>query len=240
MADYAVDGTDIGDVGAPATMEAPNELRPAVFDKTTRHIASIEQALTVQSLATSDPSDIDYIPDDVVEEILPGYRDRTKHDSALRLYIKGEHTLAEIGRSVGVPLRTVARWVDEGGWTRLLERVAATLRADERARLSIIRVANREKMMREQLDIGAAINSQARGMLDGELTPGQLKMAAEAAKLGSDMSNRALGIGESGDVDGGGKSAAAPSTISLVNIFKDGTPMVEPRPQVVVEVPAST
>lgn len=239
MAEVAFDGTDIGDVGAPASMDAPAVLAPATFDKETRHVVGIERALSADRLV-DDRHDADYVPDEIVEEVLPGYRSVYKRDSALRLYIKGEQTLSEIARAVDVPLRTVARWVSDGGWTKLLEQIAATLRRDEKARLAIIRVKNREKTMKEQLDIGAAINEQAKGLLDGELSPGQLKLAAEAAKLGSDMSNRALGIGESGDVDGDSKSAPQSATISLVNIFKDGTPQVEPRPAAVVGVQAST
>jgi len=232
----ASDGTPIGVVASAPNGSADDvTYAPAEFDDRTGYVRRIERAMAAGKALDLTDKNEPQIPDSVVDTLLPGYRDSAKREKALAMYVTGDYSLHDVAQKIGVPDRTVAKWAEVGDWIRFQEQITETLKRHERVRLTAIRVQNRERLMKEQLELGGAINKKAKQQLkdDVELTPGQLKMAAEAAKLGSDMTNRALGIGESGNVDGEKKKEST-ATVSLVNIFKTGgIPEVESRGEVI-------
>lgn len=244
MVDAAADGTNIGAVAdEPSRHAVP--MAPGAFDPETAHIRRYEVALREGTdFECTDKESAAYVPDDAVELVLPGYRNEFARERAVQLYVEGDKSLREIAACVGVPLRTVAKWAEAGNWTQFQESLVSVVKRDESARLTMTRIAHREKAMRGQLALGDKLSQRAEDILDeqgDDLSPSKLKLVAEAAKLSSDMTNRALGIGESGEIDRGRAvkedAPSGPQTISLVNIFKNGAPEVETRSAVTVEVP---
>lgn len=239
---FASDGTPIGEVASEPNGCADDvTYAPAEFDDKTGYVRRIERAMAAEkALDVTDKSDPDAIPDSVVEALLPGYRDCAKREKALAAYVDGKRSLHEIAELVGVPDRTVAKWAEVGNWIKFQEDIANTLKRHERVRLTSIRIQNRERLMKEQIELGGEINRRAKEQLqdDAELTPGQLKMAAEAAKLGSDMTNRALGIGESGNTDGDRKSEGSGdgTKVALITVFPNGGLPPQPIKTEIIDV----
>lgn len=229
----AIDGTAFGQVAdSPANGDFPADTAPAVFDETTGFVKKMEQAMSPEAiLDMRSKDDPEAVPSDIVERLLPGFRDVKKRGHALELYIGGEMSIHDIAEKVGVPDRTVAKWAAVGNWIRFQQEIADTLKQHERVRLAALRSKHREKAIKSQIALGESIVESAKVFVDGAETAGQFKMAAEGAKLGSDMVGRALAISESGKVDADEKTDEKPAAqISLVNVFKTGgIPTVESR-----------
>lgn len=227
----AVDGTPIGAIApSPNDETAKVVYAPAVFDESTGFVQRIENAMSPEAIL--DPKRKDdprVVPDEVIEKLLPGYRNVAKRTRAIELYVTGQYSLPEIAKMLNVPDRTVAKWAEVGNWIQFQEQVANTLKKHEKVRLAIIRTQNREKMMKEQIELGHDINEAAKVHIAEAETASQLKLAAEAAKLGSDMASRAVGIGESGRVDEDGAAAKTNAAMTLVQVYSgnsDGLPEV--------------
>ena len=228
----AADGTPLGTIASEPSGTGDNVVfAPAEFDESTGFVKRIERIMGHDAVIDPKGEDPDGVPDNVVDALLPGFRDSAKREKALTIYITGEKSLHAIAEEVGVPDRTIAKWAEVGNWIKFQEDIAATMRRHEKVRLSVIRSRNREQTMTEQIELGHKINEAAKRHVDEAETSSQLKLAAEAAKLGSDMTNRALGIGESGKVDEADKKdEQAPTAVSLVQVFKTGgVPVVESR-----------
>lgn len=217
----ASDGSRIGEIkDAPSATTLALEAR-----------AKIERDADADMLLdcglVMDPKDLDR---GLVEAMFPCYNDRVRRRRALAMYAEGRKTVDAIALDLGVPLRTVAKWAESGNWGRLQESTAKTLRALERARLSINRSLRREAILNEQLDLAASIRKKAANAVEESETSSQLKLASEAAKLAADLEVRALGIGESGsvsdDADERTKAEAAGRAPLIIN-FQGGLPPVK-------------
>lgn len=164
----------------------------------------------------------------VVCELFPGYEDLPKHEHALSLYVAQEKSLREIADTIGLPIRTVVKWAEEGGWIAMQEKTVKTMRKAEKLRLDAIRIQHRERLMQEQVSVADQVFANAKDHIDAASTAGQLKMAAEAAKLASDMANRAMGIGESGKMDDDvRRTEEQQGKTALVVNFNGGLPPVK-------------
>ena len=188
---FASDGTPIGEVKDASPV--------AVLAEEARHKREMEAAydVAVDSGLFAEPKDVDM---SLVDAIYPKYNDRLSRRKALELYARGEMQFADIAEKLDIPLRTLAQWAKVGNWSRLQESMAETLGNVERARLRINRSLRRESILNEQLDLAKKVRGKAASALDGAETSGQIKLAAEAAKLAADLEVRALGIGDSGDL----------------------------------------
>lgn len=218
-AHFASDGSPIGEVKDASPVD--------VLAEEARHRHEVEAAydVAVDSGLFADPKDVDLA---LVDAIYPKYNDRVARRKALELYAKGEAKFDEIAEKLGIPLRTLAQWAKVGNWSRLQESTAATLGNVESARLRINRSLRRESILNEQLDLAKKVRDKAKAAIDRAESSGQLKLAAEAAKLAADLEVRALGIGDSGAVSDG--RAAAPGQADartpLVINFQGGLPPV--------------
>lgn len=190
---YASDGSRIGTVkDRPGVdLDANRRKNLAEFQKSAAYDVMIDAGLFM------DPAEFDA---SVADALYPQFQDMAKRKKALCLYVDGDMDLAAVAEKLDVPLRTAAKWAEVGRWDRIFESMAKTLRELERSRLSINRVKRREEILNEQLDLARKIRREASSRLDSADTAGQLKCAAESAKLAADMEVRALGVGESGGV----------------------------------------
>lgn len=218
---FASDGTPIGEVKDASPVAVLSE------EARYRHEREAAYDIAVDSGLFADPKDVDM---HLVDAIYPQYTDRDARRRALELYAAGDTPFGEIANKIGVPLRTVTQWAKVGNWGRLQESMATTLCDLESSRLSINRSLRREKILNEQLDLAQKVRDKAKAALDNAESSGQLKLAAEAAKLAADLEVRALGIGESGTVsDSRAKADAAKSDgrTPLVINFQGGLPPVK-------------
>lgn len=194
----AADGTRIGSVSPAPNGDADVEYAPSTFNEQTGLVNLLERAMAPDTILDgNDPE----VSQDVVERLLPGYFDNEKRMKAIELYVTGEHSLHSIAEELKVPDRTVAKWAEVGNWIEFNDSIVATLKKHERARITAMRVRERETAIDEQVDLGHKISKVGKEILETVDSAGQFKAVAEGLKLGSDMVGRALAISESGKVD---------------------------------------
>lgn len=232
----AADGTQIGSVSPAPNGDADVEYAPATFNERTGLVNRLERAMAPDTILDgNDPE----ISQDVVERLLPGYFDNEKRMKAIELYVTGEHSLHSIAEELKVPDRTVAKWAEVGNWIEFNDAIVATLKKHERARITAMRVRERETAIDEQVDLGHKISKVGKEILETVDSAGQFKAVAEGLKLGSDMVGRALAISESGKVDadpskpGGGGEDGGVRPLVMVFRSEGGLPPVPKSGEVV-------
>ena len=74
-----------------------------------------------------------------------------------------------------------------------------TLAREESQKLELMRIGKRHEELEAQIATGKALRDRVdKELEDGDWTPAQLKMLADTAKAASDISVRAVGVGDSG------------------------------------------
>lgn len=178
-------------------------------------------------------------PDQGAVALFEGYSDPAKRDAAKALYVVRQLPAAEVAKSVGVPVETVAQWVHEGRWNRIVAKTLSVLSGDEGAKLTRFRIENRERLLRQQvLDAEAQQTVLREQIASGEMKV--TKSSAEALGALARVQNAAMGVAESGAVVDAGeteeKKAEKRGNSPLVVIYREsasGIPTLGKRKETV-------
>lgn len=231
--EVSADGAAIGTVcPSPNGDDAPVVCAPSTFDESTGMVARMEHAMLPDTvLDGKDPQ----LPQEVTEKIFPGYFNSDKRLKAVELYVTGKYSIPLIADEIGVPERTVVKWAEVGNWVGFNEALVDTMKKHERARITAMRVRERERAINEQVELGHKIAEVGKTFIETAETAGQFKAAAEGVKLGSDMVGRALAINESGKMDAEEKKSEADGGARpLVMVFGAGG--LPPQPKETLDV----
>lgn len=212
--EVADDGSPLGTLVVPGCGPLAPKSAAAKVAEAKAELARVEaQEIT---------SEVD--PDEDVLTLFEGYGDPAKRDAAKTLYVVRQLPAAEVARQVGVPIETVAQWVHEGRWNRIVARTLSVLSGDEGAKLTRFRTENRERLLRQQVEDAEAQQAVLRAQIaSGEMRVS--KSSAEALGALARVQNAAMGVAESGAVVDVGeadeKKAERPVNSPLVVIYRE-------------------
>ncbi len=133
-------------------------------------------------------------------DIYPRLEDEAAMDALYVAYMSGEdlETAAEL---LDIPWRTAKYWAQKAGWVDERTKVDAIEVAESNRKLMMSRARKVNAIVDRTVEIQNKITQEVEKWLDDpnkNATPGNIKLAAEAARNASDNSLRAVGIGESG------------------------------------------
>ena len=112
-----------------------------------------------------------------------------------RMYLSGGSP-ASIARKLKLSNDVITFWVKDGNWAERLKRRNDILEGAVRENVRSLRLSRAEEESRESLDIGKCLRKRVKDHLDAEemkLSPGNLKMLADAAKATGDLGARGMG-----------------------------------------------
>lgn len=160
------------------------------------------------------------IPD---EDLYPCFGNTELREVAYRRYMLTDESLDEIARTLSLPTHTVFRWAALGGWNADREQNELVRVRDHRDKLRLWRAKERARIAQDHVALAGLIRDAANRKLGNpdDLTPGLLKMVAEAAKAGADIEARAVGISDAesaaeADVDKKGAGSKAQPLVVVV------------------------
>lgn len=119
---------------------------------------------------------------------------------ARELFFRDNLKLEDVSRIVEVPLNTVLAWAYVEKWVDRKTEEVKVLQAEERMHLARLRLERRTTIVKDQLDASKKLRSKADDLVEDAETSSQLKLAAEAVKLATDIETRALGIADDGKI----------------------------------------
>lgn len=132
--------------------------------------------------------------------IYPQYDDFRKQKKAREMFFRDNEKLEDISRIIDVPLNTVLAWAYVEKWVDRKSAEIKVLQAEEKMHLARLRTERRTGIVKDQLDASKKLRNKADDLVEDAATSSQLKLAAEAVKLATDIETRALGITDDGKV----------------------------------------
>jgi hypothetical protein len=157
------------------------------------------------------------------ESLFPVLKDQEKRTAAFKMYMVSASS-TQIASELGVDKQVVQRWICGGKWAVRLRELRKSRAEEEQVALDFFRQENRLNEAEDQLKAGQSGRKLVLRWLEvnGEdATADQLKKAAEALKAFSDLSARAVGIGETVETKGSDREEqtrkSAPCAVVIVN-----------------------
>ena len=132
--------------------------------------------------------------------LYPQFDNDKKKRRAKEMFFRDDEKLEDIARVLQVPYNTVLAWAYTGKWVDIKSAEIKVRQAEERMMLAKIRLERRAGIVKDQLNASKKIRDKADDLLSEAETSSQLKLAAEAVKLATDIETRALGIADDGKV----------------------------------------
>lgn len=177
--------------------------------------------------------------------LYPQYDDFRKKRKARELFFRDNQKLEDISRIVEAPLNTVLAWAYVEKWVARKAEEVKVLQAEERMHLARLRLERRTNIVKDQLDASKKIRGKADDLVEDAATSSQLKLAAEAVKLATDIETRALGIADDGKIssaDGEEKEGKEGGKQPLVMVFggTTGLPPVRISKPIVIDEEGNT
>ena len=154
--------------------------------------------------------------------LYPQFDNDKKKRRAKEMFFRDDEKLEDVARVLQVPYNTVLAWAYTGKWVDIKSAEIKVRQAEERMMLAKIRLERRASIVKDQLNASKTIRDKADDLLSEAETSSQLKLAAEAVKLATDIETRALGIADDGKVstaEDEEREAAANAKQPLVMVF---------------------
>lgn len=132
-------------------------------------------------------------------DVYPFLHDLEKQKAVYKAFMHDEMDLVTAAFSASVPVNTALRWAYNGRWVDKREELVKTLAREEGQKIELMRIGKRHEELEAQIATGKALRDRVDKELEArEWSPAQLKMLADTAKAASDISVRAVGVGDSG------------------------------------------
>lgn len=127
-----------------------------------------------------------------------------KRREAYVLLIGKEMKPTDIALAIAVPVATVRKWILMGQWMKRVREARDQRSQEEQVALDLFRDDNRLDEVKAQLSAGKKGRELVMEMLEANCfdTPAQLKQCSEALKNFTDVTSRAVGVGETVETKG--------------------------------------
>ncbi len=127
-----------------------------------------------------------------------------KRKEAYVLYVGQEKKPSDIALEISIPINTVRQWIIRGKWSARVREARDQRAQEEQFALELFRDDNRLEEVKAQLAAGKKGRELVMEMLEQGAfdTPAQLKQCSEALKNFTDVTSRAVGVGETVETKG--------------------------------------
>lgn len=156
--------------------------------------------------------------------------DRVLKGKAYKMFLETSMDIPEIAMSLGVDTQIVATWIRTGKWRDRRKEIEKELMARIESQYVDFLRENKMQALKRQMELGEKLESQISRLLaqmeDGHIPASQeLKRVAEALKLATDVTARAVGIKDTTVADKSPDAAnngAKPPLVMILGPMPDG------------------